>query len=421
MLFIKQILLVIPPVIACVCFFLLRKRKVLPAVIWAGYFALFLFALTFFFYRVVIIINNPPVYDFTAFYLWGKTAAKGYDFYLPENLQIVFNSLELPPSDYKIFTEEIVNVGFLYPPPTILYFAPLGFLSYKAAVICWAVLNVFFALGSIYLIYDLFFRKDKLNGLMLVSILFIFLKPVLDTVSFLQTNFIILFYLLLVRKYQDKRIAGVFVALAMFTKPYMAIFILFFIIKRKWGTIIYFLASAVLIAGITLLFFGSAPFKSFVFNSPTHRMPLWVFSEGLNQSLHAVLLRSKFISVNESITYVAIALGIALLSTRYLFLLMRRALDDYILVFLLLVGLLIYPGTLSYYGVLLLFIIFQFFEEEGQLGFNGYVTTGIVAIFYYLSTFSTFLCICFLLSMVLFKSLGLILADTQDDFKPESR
>ena len=93
---------------------------------------------------------------------------------------------------------------------------------------------------------------------------------------------------------------------------------------------------------------------------------------------------------------------------------MRRALDDYILVFLLLVGLLIYPGTLSYYGVLLLFIIFQFFEEEGQLGFNGYVTTGIVAIFYYLSTFSTFLCICFLLSMVLFKSLGLILADTQD-------
>ena len=418
----KHLLLIVPPIIACLCFFLLRRKneKNLSAIIWTVYIVLFLSAIYFFFYRVVNVINDTPVYDFTAFYLWGKTAAKGLDFYLPANLQIVFNSLELPPADYKIFTEEIVNVGFLYPPPTILYFAPLGFLSYKAAVICWAVLNVFFAFGGIYLIYDLFFRKDKLNGLILVSILFIFLKPVLDTVSFLQTNFIVLFYLLLVRKYQDKRIAGVFVALAMFTKPYMAILILFFIIKRKWGTISYFLFSAIIITGVTFLFFGLAPFKSYIFNSPTHRIPLWVFSEGINQSLHAVLLRSNFISVNESFTYVAIALGIALLSTRYLFLLMRRALDDYILVFLLLIGLLIYPGTLSYYGVLLLFVIFQFFEEEGQLGFNGYVTTGIVAIFYYLSTFSTFLSMCFLLSMVLFKSLGLILADTQDDFRSES-
>jgi len=265
----KHLLLIVPPIIACLCFFLLRRKneKNLSAIIWIVYIVLFLSAIYFFFYRVVNVINDTPVYDFTAFYLWGKTAAKGLDFYLPANLQIVFNSLELPPADYKIFTEEIVNVGFLYPPPTILYFAPLGFLSYKAAVICWAVLNVFFAFGSIYLIYDLFFRKDKLNGLILVSILFIFLKPVLDTVSFLQTNFIVLFYLLLVRKYLDKRIAGVFVALAMFTKPYMAILVLLFIIKRKWGTVIYFLASAVIIVGITLLFFGLAPFQRMIWTN----------------------------------------------------------------------------------------------------------------------------------------------------------
>src|SRR6478609_9531993 len=171
----KHLLLIVPPVIACLCFFLLRRKneKNLSSIIWTVYIVLFLSAIYFFIYRVVNVINDTPVYDFTAFYLWGKTAAKGLDFYLPANLQIVFNSLELPPADYKIFTEEIVNVGFLYPPPTILYFAPLGFLSYKAAVICWAVLNVFFAFGSIYLIYDLFFRKDKLNGLILVSILFI--------------------------------------------------------------------------------------------------------------------------------------------------------------------------------------------------------------------------------------------------------
>jgi hypothetical protein len=356
-------------------------------------------------------INYPSVYDFSAFFLWGKTAAQGHDFYLPQNLQLVFNALQLPPhEDYKVFSEEIVNVGFLYPPPTILYFAPLGFLSYKTAVISWTILNAFFAFACIYLIYDLFFRKDKFNGLMLVSILFFFLKPVLDTVTFLQTNFIILFYLLLVRKYLDKKVAGVFVALAMFTKPYMAILILFFIIKKKWDTIVYFIGTSVVMVGLTLLFFGLDPFKSYIFNSPTHRIPPWVFSEGINQSLHAVLIRLNLISVEKSYAYAGIAVGIASLSTWYLLLLTKRGLYDYLMPFLLLIGMLLYPGTLSYYGVLLLFIIFQFFDEESMLRFNAYATTAIVSVFYILSTFSTFLCICFLLVVLLFKSIGMILA-----------
>ena len=411
----KHILIVVPPALSCICFFLLRSKRRSPSIIWYFYIALVLLALGFFFYRAIEAVNNPKVYDFTAFFLWGKTAANGYDFYLPQNLQLVFNSLQLPPLDYKLFTVDTVNVGFFYPPPTILYFAPLGFLSYKPAMICWSIVNVCFAFGSIYFIYDLFFRKYKLNGLILVTTLFLFLKPVLDTISFLQTNFIVLFYLLLIKKYSDKKIAGVFVALAMFTKPYMAVLLVFFVLKKKWNTVIYFLLSSIIIAGLTLLFFGSDPFKSYLTNSPIHRMPLWLFSEPINQSLHAVLLRLNLISVDKSYIYVAISVGIALLSTRYLLLLTKRRLYDYILPYLLLIGLLIYPGTLSYYGVSLLFIIFQFFEEEKPLGFNPYVTTVAVAVLFYLSTFSTFLCICFLLGVILFKSIGEML--TQDNFK----
>src|SRR5436190_13496271 len=234
----KHILIVVPPALSCICFFLLRSKRRSPSIIWYFYIALVLLALDFFFYRAIETVNNPKVYDFTAFFLWRKTASNEYDFYLPQNLQLVFNSLQLPPLDYKLFTVDTVNVGFFYPPPTILYFAPLGFLSYKPAMVCWSILNVCFAFGSIYFIYDLFFRKYKLNGLILVTTLFLFLKPVLDTISFLQTNFIVLFYLLLIKKYSDKKIAGVFVALAMFTKPYMAVLLLFFILKKKWNTVI---------------------------------------------------------------------------------------------------------------------------------------------------------------------------------------
>jgi hypothetical protein len=46
------------------------------------------------------------------FFYGGKQPLNGYDFYLPQNLQLVFNSLQLPPLDYKIFTVDTVNVGF---------------------------------------------------------------------------------------------------------------------------------------------------------------------------------------------------------------------------------------------------------------------------------------------------------------------
>jgi len=405
--FMKNILFVIPSIIGCVCFFLSNSKRLLPNAVRITYAGLFLTAISFFIYRIIIVIGDPYMYDFTAFFLWGKTAAQGYDFYLPQNLQRVFQSLQLPPENYSVFSEEIVDVGFLYPPPTILYFAPLGFLSYKVAVISWAIFNALFALGCIYLIYDLFFKKYKMNGLMLVTILFIFFKPVLQTVAFLQTNFIVLFYLLLVKKYLDKKIAGCFLALAMFTKPYMAILILFFLIKKKWQAVVYFLVGSAILVGITVLFFGVAPFRSYMFNNPALRIPEWVYSEIVNQSLHAVLIRLDLISGGKSLMYIQIVVVIVLLSIFYLVYLLERGFYDYVLPFLLLIGLLLYPGTLMYYGVLLLFVVFQFFDQKTQLAIaNVYLITGIVAIFYGLSAVSTFLAICFLLLIIVFMSIN---------------
>ena len=392
---------------ACICFFLLTdKKRSLPNWIRLAYAALFLTAVSFFIYRVIIVIRDPYIYDFTAFFLWGKTAAQGYDFYLPQNLQLVFHSLQLPPGHYDVFSEEIVDVGFLYPPPTILYFAPLGFLSYKTAVICWGIFNALFAVGCIYLVYDLFLKRYKMTGLMLVAVLFVFFKPVLQTVSFLQTNFIVLFYLLLVRKYQDKKIAGLFLALALFTKPYMAILLVFFVVRKKWQTIVYFLVSSIILIGITILLFGVAPFKSYIFNSPTLRIPDWVYSEPVNQSLHAVLIRLGLISAGKSFLYVQIVLFVVLLSFFYMVYLMRRESHGLLLGYLLAIGLLLYPGTLMYYGVLLLFIIFQFFDQRTQLAIdNVYLATGIVAICSYLSAVSAFFAICFILLVIVIISI----------------
>ena len=393
-------------IVACVCFYLLKdeKRKH-RKIIWTVFIALFSVSFCIFIASAVYRVTHPQIWDFNCFYLWGKVAVGGYDYYQPENLHHVFNSLTLPALDYAGFKREIVDVGFLYPPPTILYFAPLGYLSYNTAILCWTIFNLLFAAGCIYLSYTLFFKAYKLNGFLLIATLFLIFLPSLSTVNFSQTNFILLFYLLLMKKYEDKKFAGIFLALALFTKPYMIILVLFFILKKKWGIISYFVLSCAAILGLTLALFGKAPFVSYIFDSPIHRLPESVFSEDINQSLQAVLLRHHLLSFDKLMLYKYIMAAILAVTGVFILFLLKRKQYDFILATLLLVGLMIYPGTLSYYGVLMLFIIFQFFDEKNKLGFNVYLNIPIIGIFYYLTTYSVFLAICFLLSVIVIRAL----------------
>jgi hypothetical protein len=137
----------------------------------------------------------------------------------------------------------------------------------------------------------------------------------------------------------------------------MIIFALIFLLRKQWKTLIYFIMSSVILLGLTVLLFGKAPLISYIFNNPSKRLPEWVFSEGINQSMHAILLRFNLITIGNSIVYIYILSGTLLLTTIYLVYLVKRKLYDYVWVVLLLIGLLLYPGTLSYYGVLLLFIV----------------------------------------------------------------
>lgn len=391
---------------ACFCFYLLRGKEFnLKNIIWIAYLVLVVVAAYLFIDKVIDRINHPAIWDFTAFYVYGKVAASGTNFYLPENYHQIYPSLQLPASFYQEISLEVLNVGFPYPPPTMLYFAPVALLPYKTALICWSIFNLFFVAGCIYLSYDQFFRKYKLNGLILVASLFFLFPPVKTTASYSQTNFILLFYLLLIRKYSDKKISGIFLALALFTKPYMAVFGLFLLLKKNWGAIVYSILTAVALCGLALLVFGKTPYFSYITDNPTHRLPAETFSEGINQSLHATLLRSGLISMDESSAYVYIAIVILMLTAVYLLFLIRKKLYDYILAVLLLVALLLYPGTLNFYGVVLLIVIYQFFDDKNQLGFNQYRNFLIIGIVYALSTYFLFSCICFLLAIIVLKSL----------------
>jgi len=396
-------------IFACFCFYKLNEKKRTPftKIIWILYSVLFASSISIFVISAIQRYYNPQVWDFGAWYLYGKVAAHGYDFYLPENFNTVFNLIRptMPSLDYSGFIGSAVNVGFPYPPPTILYFIPLGFFSYNTGYIIWTLFTMVFVVADVYLIYSMFFKSYRWNGLLLTGILFFIFLPTLSTISFSQTNFFLLFYLLMIAKYPDKKISGILLTLLVFTKPYMLILVLFFIIRKKWQPIIYFVLSSLLINGLMLVLYGRDIFVSYVLDNPSHRAPARVFSEDVNQSLNAVLLRNNLISLTHPMSYVYIIIAVLLLMGSFLFFLHRKKLYDFVLPTLLLTGLLIYPGTLSHYGVLLLFITFQFFNQEKELGFSRNRNILIIGIFYYLTTISVFSAICFLLIVILLKSL----------------
>jgi hypothetical protein len=389
--------------ITCMFYFKIKNAKITyKLLIWIIYYVLFTFALFFFISPFIERIQTPVIWDYTAFYLYGKIAAEGHNFYSPENFHVAVNAAHLPIPYNESFVEEVLNVGFVYPPPTIFYFIPLGFLPYKIGLIYWTIFITMFAFGSIYLIYSMFFKAERLNGLMLIIILFCISSHVRSTILCTQTNFILLFLLLLMRKYSGYNVAGLFLALAFFTKPYMLIFGLFFLLTGKWKAIAYFIISSLLISATTVLVTGKDTFLSYFTNNATPRLPQWAFSQSVNESLYAVLLRASLISIDKPYVYLIIAALILSIMIVFLIYLIKSKQYDAIWIVLLLVGLIIYPATLSHYGVLLLFVIFQFFNNNGQpLSLNMYMNIPVIGLFYLLSTVSVFFAMCFLLTIVI--------------------
>ncbi len=390
----------------CWCFYRIRGQKINNKnIYWVAYLALLAISVYLFADKVIFRVGHQEEpWDFSVFYLNGKVAAAGLNFYEPQNFYNIYKTLGYPASFYKELAPEVLNVAFVYPPPTMLYFVPLSFLSYNAALVSWTIFNLCFAFGCIYLIYDQFLKSEKLNGLILAASLFFLFSPVRATVFYSQTIFILLFYLLLIKKYSDKKIAGVFLTLAMFTKPFMIIMGLFFLLKKKWGAVAYCIISATAICAVTILLFGRETFLSYIYNNPTHCVPEQIYLELAFQSLYSILLRSKVIAFNNASVYIYITIAILILTGMYLFFLLKKKRYDFVLPTLLLIALLLYPATQGFYSVLLLFIIFEFFDQNSQMNFSSYFNILIVGTVYSLCFFSEFSCFCFLLLLLILKS-----------------
>lgn len=314
---------------------------------------------------------NIPEWDFLCFYLFGKTGISSADFYNPEVFSRVFSELNLQLLTGKEFTDEIVKVGFWYPPHSMLLFLMLGLFDLKTGYTIWQTLILAFLLIDILLLYKKYYQHiivDNRNKLLVFPLLIVILlfPNIEGSVYFSQTISIFLFFLLLLINSTDNWKSGVYLAILITIKPLAVFFILYFIVFKKWKAFRSLCFSGIVVLIVSLLFFGYQPFLTYLTSGPTNRMPPSVYYEDLNQSLNAVLLRLKNSSFNflnvKAIVFSTsfIVVVVTILSSRIL------AKLSPVLSFMVYIpmALIIYPASLVSYSILLLPIILYLYNQK---------------------------------------------------------
>ncbi len=119
-----------------------------------------------------------------------------------------------------------------------------------------------------------------------------FLPGTSETVGYNQTNFFLLFFLLLAIYKINKPVSGIYLAMSLIIKPISGFLILFFVSDKKWKTVIYFVATTIALFSMTAFFWGFQNIVGFFQSPPTQRLPQHLYEQNINQSIVAVLNRN---------------------------------------------------------------------------------------------------------------------------------
>jgi hypothetical protein len=316
--------------------------------------------IAYYFYQSGSNFTGIVEWDFLAFYVYGKAGADGLALYDPGSFTNILTAIQFPNSVSSAFNASIIQVGVCYPPTTMLLLTPLGYLDLSTANVVWRIFVLSFLIIDIVLIYRIFkLNESKWIQALIVVVLTMALPGSSTTVALSQTNFFLLFFILLIYKDPDNWKAGMYLAIAIVVKPIAAVWGLYFLINRKWKPIFSFTITGILLVLTTIVWFGLDNFVTFFTSPPTSRIPGEVFIETINQSMYAVFSRislqfgmnSLFNNVNWIVLSVTVILVILACIASYKF--SKKKSIGAFLVFLPL-SLLIYPGCLMHYAVQLL-------------------------------------------------------------------
>jgi hypothetical protein len=327
-------------------------------------------------------IRTLAEWDVRVFWIYGQLMAHHENIYALEPYQQFYQTL----SPSREFIGAVLEVGGTYPPPTMFLFRPLGCCDMRSGFVYWYVFVGLSILAAVELLRRIFFRSDGIWGLALLLFLFIALKGTWDTIRFGQTNFLTLVFLLLYWKDRDRPRAGIWIALGAIVKLYLVVLLLDALFLKRWRVLAWAALTGFVLSAASVILLGPQTFSSYFTLHPMSRVPRWVYMEWVNQSLLATILRSSHSAISRS----PAMNPIFIISALILFLLSAWLVhrsdpgSPWSLALWLLLGLLVFPGTLAHYSVMLLPAMLLIWKERektrlGSLG-GALLLTFIVAL-----------------------------------------
>ena len=308
-------------------------------------------------------LRHTREFDFMAFWVWGRVAAQGRDIYDLANYPEFMRQLPLT----EAFRQEAIATGFLYPPQTMLLFAPLGLFGVPTAVTLWYTLHVAALVANVFLLRNVFLAGPKPDGLLLAASLMHLLPASTSTFRFAQTNQLCLLFLLLLWRDLERPRGGIWLALAPIIKPYLALLWVFPVLTRRWRMFATFLAATVVPALLAMACFGADVFVRYRAARPESLYQGLVYTQNMNQSLLATILRWRHLGGPPPMlaepTYVAIA-SLLMLTTLWLVFRSGRARAPWAITMLVAAALIVAPATLQHYSLVLLAPMAQLWAER---------------------------------------------------------
>jgi hypothetical protein len=234
--------------------------------------------------------------DYCKFYHSQRLMIEGKNIYSPiyfiKNKSATTSGhalLAKPESNPK---QAIRLAGNLNPPFFTLISFPFAYLSYPHALLLWTFFSLLAGCLSILLIQQKL-DPSSLHSLpccLLLLIAFLSYFPTFANLQFGQVSLLLLPFLVLAWRAAHEQkdiIAAIFLGLAASLKPFIALFFLYFLIRKEWRALSVFILTLLIAALIAAVFFGLNTYMAYY---QACQQIAWAASNW-NVSIYGVLLR----------------------------------------------------------------------------------------------------------------------------------
>lgn len=155
----------------------------------------------------------------------------------------------------------------LNPPFFSALIYPMGYFNFVNSFYVWTLFSVICGIISILIIQKNFGIPYHVNLTLCLILTFFIFTPTIGNFLYGQVSLLLLLFLTIGWHYlrnQQQRKAAIMLAGCAAIKPFLGLFILYFLCKRQWRALVYFSVSGAILTLLPLLFFGKQSYIDYM-------------------------------------------------------------------------------------------------------------------------------------------------------------